>query len=71
MQFDKIKEMLQYYLNNARILTQAVNKLSNLIEEKTGGIQYFLEVGPIVACVMKCFRSLYLKENTTPIVPPL
>jgi hypothetical protein len=71
IQFDMKKEMLGYCQMDVRILTQAIIKFSNLIEEKTQGIQPFLHTSTIASCAMQCFRSLYLKEKSIQIIPPL
>ena len=69
--FDFQKEILEYCKNDVLILTEALIRFSNLIEEQTGGIQCFLQTSTIASCAMECFRSRYLKENTIPIIPPL
>ena len=69
--FDFQKEILKYCKNDVLILTEALIRFSNLIEEQTGGIQCFLQTSTIASCAMECFRSRYLKENTIPIIPPL
>jgi len=69
--FNMQREILEYCKNDVFLLAQAAIKFSNLIDEKTDGIQCFLETCTIAACAMQCFRSLYLPENTIPVIPPM
>ena len=57
--FNFQRELLEYCKNDVLILTKALIQFSNLIEERTGGLQCFLQTSTIAACAMQCFRSQY------------
>ena len=63
------EELRRYCENDVKILKEAVVKFSNLLETKAG-IQPFLQSSTIASCAMSCFRTLYMKKDTIPVVPP-
>jgi len=69
-EFDFQKELKEYCQEDVRILAAGVVKFSNLIEEKTNGIQCFIKSSTIASLAILVFRSMYLSEATIPSYHP-
>jgi len=64
-------QLLAYSKNDVAILGAVVIKFSNIMQQITNGIQYFLVSATIASLVMRVFRTLYLPEDTIPVIAPL